>query len=159
MSSQSDAAQPLEPAEPGQDAEYKALVERTRMLINERRLTVADVPDMLRALTIYAGRDSLVRERFAETDEKVQFLVSGAPPEDWLWLVFDRGAFATGRGPIEQTLRVEFKDDQTMLGAFMGTVNPQVAALKGLVKVTPLARAAPFGEFFSLMSRRLSSKL
>ncbi|MGE5140708.1 MAG: hypothetical protein ACM3JD_14665 [Rudaea sp.] len=159
MSSNRDSSQPVEPVQTEQSAEYDVMGDRIRSLVRERRLTSADLPDMLRFLALYGERDPLVRERFANVDETVQLLVSGTPQEQWMWLRFDHGRFGTGQGAVEQTLRVEFKDEKTMLGIMTGTMNPQVAALTGKVKVSPLARAAPFGEFFNLMSRRLSVKL
>ncbi len=130
----------------------EALKARLKPLIRERTLNLADIPDLLQFAALYANADPSIQAHLAEVEERVQLTLPQIPPEQWFWIVMDRGHFSSGRGAIDPTLSVEFADEKTLLGIFIGTINPQMALFTGKLKATPIARALALAEFFEVVN-------
>ncbi|MGB8648227.1 MAG: SCP2 sterol-binding domain-containing protein [Anaerolineae bacterium] len=131
------------------------LAARLKPLVRERKLALADVPDLVRLGVLHANADLDIRARLAEVEELVQLALPGLPPEQWLWIRMERGDFSSGHGAIEPTLMVEFKDEKTLLDLLIGTLNPQMALFAGKLKATPIMRALVLAEFFEAITAHL----
>ncbi len=135
----------------------EALKARLKPLIRERTLALADIPDLLQFATLYANADPAIQAHLGEVDERVQLVLPQFTPEQWFWIVMDRGRFSSGRGVIDPTLTVEFADEKTLLGIFIGTLNPQMALFTGKLKAMPIARALALAEFFEVINSSTSA--